>query len=70
MTQGNVVIMGRKTWETLGCKPLKNRTNIVVSKTLDALVMQHADTHVFKGLPDAFEFASGTGREVFVIGGE
>lgn len=27
-----IVIMGRKTWESLGCKPLLNRTNIVVTK--------------------------------------
>ena len=30
-TENHVVIMGRKTFESLG-KPLKNRINIVVSK--------------------------------------
>jgi dihydrofolate reductase len=30
-TEGHVVVMGRKTWESLGCKPLKNRINVVVS---------------------------------------
>lgn len=33
MTLGNVVIMGRVTFESIGCKPLPNRINIVVSKT-------------------------------------
>jgi dihydrofolate reductase len=30
-TIGHVVVMGRKTWESIGSKPLKNRINIVVS---------------------------------------
>jgi len=33
ITTGHTVIMGRKTWESLG-KPLPNRRNIVVSNTL------------------------------------
>jgi dihydrofolate reductase len=30
-TRGHVVVMGRKTWESLGSHPLPNRINIVVS---------------------------------------
>lgn len=30
-TSGHVVVMGRNTWESFGCKPLPNRTNIVIS---------------------------------------
>lgn len=33
MTVGNIVIMGRKTYESLGSKPLKDRINIVISST-------------------------------------
>jgi dihydrofolate reductase/thymidylate synthase len=33
-TNHSVVIMGRKTWESIGCKPLPNRSNIVVSKSI------------------------------------
>ena len=33
ITDGNTVIMGRKTFESIG-KPLPNRFNIVISKTL------------------------------------
>ena len=29
MTEGHTVIMGRKTWESIGEKPLKNRNNMV-----------------------------------------
>ncbi len=34
ITTGGVVIMGRKTWESIGMKPLTDRINIVVSKTI------------------------------------
>jgi dihydrofolate reductase len=32
-TNGHVVVMGRKTWESLGNKKLPNRTNIVVTRS-------------------------------------
>lgn len=31
MTTGHVVVMGRKTWDSLPIKPLPNRTNIVIT---------------------------------------
>ncbi len=31
-TQGNTVIMGRKTYESIGNKPLPNRENIILSR--------------------------------------
>jgi dihydrofolate reductase len=34
-TQGHVVVMGRKTWQSIGAKPLPKRINVVVtSKSL------------------------------------
>jgi dihydrofolate reductase len=33
-TQGGVVVMGRKTWESLPKKPLPGRKNVVVSNTM------------------------------------
>lgn len=33
LTTGHPIIMGRKTWESLG-KPLPNRRNIILSRTL------------------------------------
>lgn len=35
LTTGGVVIMGRKTFDSLGSKPLPNRMNIVVTKNHD-----------------------------------
>ena len=35
LTLGCTVIMGRKTWESMRCKPLKKRSNIVITSETD-----------------------------------
>ena len=65
VTLGNTVIMGRKTFESLGSKPLKGRRNIVVSRTLDASTL---DVHVASSFEGALKEA-GTQGDVVVIGG-
>lgn len=37
LTQNGVVVMGRKTWESLPKKPLPNRVNVVISNTIKEL---------------------------------
>jgi dihydrofolate reductase len=63
----NVVIMGRKTWESIG-RPLKNRINIILSKTL---VLSNTDkTWVFESLHSALEFLKTISHSsIFIIGG-
>lgn len=34
LTEGNIVIMGRKTWDSLPSQPLPHRANLIVSSTL------------------------------------
>ena len=34
LTEDNIVIMGRKTWDSLPTKPLPNRDNLIISSTL------------------------------------
>ena len=62
-TQGHTVVMGRRTWESIGCRPLKNRRNIVVSRTLSA----PEGIEVAPSLQSALEKSAG--EEVFVMGG-
>ena len=40
VTTDNIVIMGRKTFESIGSKPLPNRINIVVSMNDDYVISQ------------------------------
>jgi dihydrofolate reductase len=65
VTMGFPVIMGRKTWESIG-RPLPGRRNIVVSRTPD-LTLTGAE--VANSLDDALDRLSELPR-VFVIGGE
>lgn len=34
LTEGNIIIMGRKTWNSLPNQPLQNRSNIILTKTI------------------------------------
>lgn len=62
LTEGNTVIMGRKTWESLPNKPLPNRLNIIVSSTLE----NQGDAFVVNTLERAIDLSYGN---IFVIGG-
>lgn len=63
----NVLIMGRRTWEGMGGKPLHKRINIVVSKSLEKI----EGVTLASSLDDALQKAMGfgKGRYIFVIGG-
>jgi len=63
-TSGHSVIMGRKTYESLG-KALPKRRNIVVSRNPE---LELGDAEVFHSLVDALK-ACKEEEEVFVIGG-
>ena len=64
MTMGHPIVMGRKTWESIG-RPLPGRRNIVVTRN-GAYTAVSAD--VVGSLDDALALA-GDADEVFVIGG-
>ena len=62
LTTGNVVIMGRRTYESIG-GPLPGRQNIVISTTLPEL----AGCSVAASLEEGLALADGA--EIFIIGG-
>lgn len=78
LTAGHVVIMGRKTWESLPerFRPLPGRLNIVVTRNADYAAPGATVVH---SLEDALKVeiggmtpivgAGGTARKFFVIGG-
>ena len=67
LTTGHHIIMGRKTFESMGSKPLPNRTNIVISRNLD---FEPEGCMGASSLAEAFQIASDQAdEEAFVIGG-
>ncbi len=66
LTMGKFLIMGRKTWESIG-KPLPGRTNIVITSSRQYEV---EGCLVFNSLQMALHYADQQGQdEVFIIGG-
>lgn len=61
-TMGSAIIMGRKTYESLG-RPLPGRQNIVVSHDLESI----EGFDVVRSIEEAYEVA--TSQDIFVIGG-
>jgi len=66
----NAVIMGRKTWNSLQHKPLKDRINIVI--TSDNKFTNYDNIISFSNIDSAFEYCerSININKVFVIGGK
>lgn len=76
-TKGHTVVMGRKTFESLGCKPLPGRKNIIITRSKDVTslipvkmssgAVSEIDLHI-GSLEDSFVSFQGS-DEVFIIGG-
>lgn len=66
-TMNHVIIMGRKTFESLKSKPLPGRKNVVVSGTREPVLGD--DLSIVGSLYSALAMRSPQ-EEVFVIGGE
>jgi dihydrofolate reductase len=67
LTTNHAVIMGRKTYDSIG-RPLPNRINVVISRQVDLIL---EGVFVVSSLKDALAFASKEFPEksLFVIGG-
>ena len=71
LTKDHTVIYGRKTFESLNKKPLPNRINIIISKTLDACDYSScSDIVIANSLDRALWLATQWTDKVYVIGGE
>jgi dihydrofolate reductase len=73
LTMGNVVVMGRRTYEEIG-HPLPNRVNYLVSSTL---YVEGENCHTVSSLAEALEiekkkslFSKEIPRDIFICGGQ
>lgn len=65
ITTGHTVIMGRRTFESVG-KPLPNRRSIVITRNND---YQHEGVLIAHSMDEALDHAAGE-EEVFILGGQ
>ena len=65
-TTGHAVVMGRKTWLTIG-KPLKNRLNIILSR--DSNIEPQESLLVLSDVDSVISFSESLTTDLFVIGG-
>ena len=64
----NIIVMGRKTWESLPKKPLPNRFNAILSNTL---TIDTETTKTFNSLQKVIEFSRQNNyQDLWIIGGE
>lgn len=78
LTMGHWVIMGRKTWNSIGNKPLEGRTNIVISNTLNFSMVKtnkyndcKTSVNIWKDVTEEkIKFYMDCPEEYFVIGGQ
>ncbi len=78
ITMGNILIMGRKTYESIG-KPLPGRKNFIITSTApessaaeissSAPVFENGKTYYFASFSDAASAASSAEGSPFIIGG-
>ncbi len=64
-TQHKTVVMGRKTWESFGGKPLPNRRNIIITRSQEFTA---TDAEVVYSVEEAIQLAI-QDNELMVIGG-
>ena len=63
VTLGGIIIMGRKTWESLGCRALPGRRNIVISRNRVAAI-EH-----FASIEHALDACGDSEQDIWIIGG-
>lgn len=69
ITTGKTVIMGRKTFESIG-RPLPKRKNIVLSKNGDKESFEQKGIKLYQNLENLIADYKNYEEEIFIIGGE
>jgi len=66
LTTGHIIIMGRKTWDSLPIKPLPNRRNIVISSS------EQSDIESYRSIELCIDILGSDSKisDVFIIGGQ
>ena len=70
-TSHEIVVMGRKTWESIGSRPLPLRTNLVLSSQELFEPLAHYETYLMHSVEEVLAFYEQEGEHnLYVIGGK
>lgn len=75
LTSGKVIVMGRKTWESLGYKPLPNRHHVILTRKQGAVPDIDGVLNLKGDMGSVIEFLKKEvvekdyPKEIFIIGG-
>ena len=64
-TSGAIIVMGRKTWQSLGERPLPNRENVVITSNPESI----KNAKAFASLEEAFTHYANDERVIWICGG-
>ncbi len=65
LTTGNIIVMGRKTWESLPIKPLPNRDNVILTTSSE----NFEGAKTLGSLDELKEYMKDQDRDIYIIGG-
>lgn len=66
----NAVIMGKTTWDSIPNRPLRRRTNLILSSQSNLMSSEENEEQWFSSIPDLFaHLESAKYDEVWIIGG-
>lgn len=68
-TTGHAVCMGRKTYEGLPFRPLKDRFNVVLSRKKDNITYRHSNLDFCSTLSEAINICKPIYSKLFICGG-
>jgi dihydrofolate reductase len=66
LTMGHHIVMGRKTWDEIGRKPLPGRTNVVISRSR---IDPQENVIPVSTIEQAFDAVPQSEDELFILGG-
>lgn len=69
LTQGHIVVMGRKTFESIGNRPLPHRLNVVLTRTPPPKTAWTENLQYASSIEEVLGLDGRKGRDVWIIGG-
>ncbi len=67
-TSGSIILMGRKTWLSLGEKPLPLRENVILTSNISS-IKESENVKAFSSIESVVDFYKNDSRDIWVIGG-